>query len=275
MWIEVGEQKGKKTIEDWDIRLPPVNLFQMRLVVWKTRDIPMMDVEETSDVYVAAFIDPKNSQTTDTHFRCTNGEASFNWRILETIEYHPKLQNTNLNIQVYDKDLFASDDYICCASLNLKQFLQQIYDLDMPFSFTKSNFKNLEQQEELKKLVEWESDTEFWLNCTKLEADGTVTKAGSVLCSLEILPMWKADQVKVGKGRDEPNCNPFLPPPIGRIRFSLNPFVLIGQLVGPRIRNKFVFFVCGILITVFLASFLPGMIKHLISEMSNPFNYVV
>lgn len=274
MWLELLDQKSNLENSEVDIRLPPVNHMEMRLVVWKTRDIPMMDVEETSDVYIAAFVDPKKSQTTDTHFRCVNGEASFNWRILEKIEYQPKLDHTTLNVQVYDKDIFASDDYICSASLNLKSFLQQIYDLDLPYTFTKSNFKYLPQSDELKKLIEWESETEFWLNCTRTETDGTVNPSGSVLCSLELLPMWKADQVKVGKGRDDPNCNPFLPPPVGRIRFSLNPYVLIGQLVGPRIRDKFVLFVCGILLAVFIASFLPGIIKHLISEAANPFNYV-
>lgn len=32
-----------------------------------------------------------------------------------------------------------------------------------------------------------------------------------------------AEQNKVGEARQEPNANPFLPPPIGRLSFSLNP----------------------------------------------------
>lgn len=274
MWMEICEKDKVTDLKNWNIQLAPETHMEVRLVVWKTRDIPMMDIEETSDVYVSAFVDPANSQTTDTHFRCVNGEASFNWRILERVIYHPKLKNTNLSLQVYDKDIFASDDYICAANINLRQILQQIYDLDIPYSFTEKNFKYLEGAEELKKVIEWESETEFWVKCTRTENDGTVVDSGAVLCSLEVLPMWKADQVKVGKGRDEPNCNPFLPPPIGRIRFSLNPYVLIGQMVGPRIRDKFVLWVCGILISAFIMSFMPGIIKHLISEMANPFNYV-
>jgi hypothetical protein len=45
--------------------------------------------------------------------------------------------------------------------------------------------------------------------------------------SLEILPKWKADICKVGKGRDEPNVNPYLPPPVGRFQFTLNPISLM------------------------------------------------
>lgn len=274
MWLEIVEREKKTDLKEWDIKLPPVVNMQSRLVIWSTRDIPCMDVEEVSDVYVAAFLDPKKSQTTDTHFRCSSGEASFNWRCLETIPYHPKHHNTKLQIQVYDKDLFAPDDYICSASLNLKPFIQQIYDLDMPFTFSKTGFNNTNPSEELKKMIQFEEEEKFWINCTREDENGNQVASGGVLCSLEILPMWKAEQVQVGSGRDEPNCNPFLPPPTGRIVFSLNPFVLIGQLVGPRIRNKFVMWVCGIMITMFITSFLPGMIKHLIAEVSNPFNYM-
>jgi hypothetical protein len=32
-----------------------------------------------------------------------------------------------------------------------------------------------------------------------------------------------AEANKVGEARQEPNVNPFLPPPIGRLSFSLNP----------------------------------------------------
>lgn len=52
-------------------------------------------------------------------------------------------------------------------------------------------------------------------------------KGGKVMLSLEILPHWKAQICKVGKGRDEPNINPYLPPPIGRFEFTLNPFKML------------------------------------------------
>lgn len=284
MWMEIFD-RANNTAQEVDIKLPPKTDLEMRLVIWQTREIPMMDIEETSDVYISAFVDSKNSQTTDTHFRCTTGEASFNWRIVEKIQYDPKSGNTNLSVQVYDKDIFASDDYICSANLNLKKFLQEIYELDLPFTLDNKKYARIlsncteEEKKLLEDMIEWESnsendwETKFWLKCSRQDDKGNMIKCGAVLISLEILPMWKADQIKVGKGRDEPNVNPYLPPPFGRIQFSLNPFVLIGQLVGPRLRNKFVYFICGILFSIFLANFLPELIKHLISEVSNPFNY--
>lgn len=271
MWVELFENMEKGQIKEWDIREPPIVPFQMRLIVWETRDIPMMDVEETSDVYVVGFVDPANRQTTDTHFRCTNGEASFNWRILETINYSPKMKNCHLNIQVYDKDLLSPDEFICSASINLKQFMNQLYDVDLPFKLTKSVFNSMNLPKEARKMFEFEEDEKFWINCTKTDNKGKESNCGGVLCSLEILPMWKAEQVSVGNGRDDPNCNPYLPPPEGRISWSWNPLVLLGQMVGPRLRRKFYCWIICILFSLFAAYFLPGVIEQLITQMVNPY----
>ena len=37
----------------------------------------------------------------------------------------------------------------------------------------------------------------------------------------------RAEKTKVGKGRDMPNQDPYLAPPIGRYKFTLNPFELM------------------------------------------------
>lgn len=272
-WVEIFNKEDNPIIKKWKIEQPPEIEYQMRLIVWSTRDIPMMDVEETSDVYIVAFNDPINKQTTDTHYRCTNGEASFNWRILETIKYSPKSKNNSITLQVYDKDLIGSDEYICSANINIRKIMSMIYDIDAPFKFTKKYFKDLDLTKEEKEQFEFDDDEKFWVNCKRMN-NNVEEKSGAVLCSLEILPIWKASQSIVGKGRDEPNCNPFLPPPEGRIRFSLNPFVLIGQLVGPRIRRKFVMWFICLLCTIFTALALPNIIQYVLSEFVNPYNYV-
>jgi len=54
----------------------------MRVCVFGTKDIAMMDVEGTSDVYIRAFFDSrKDALETDTHYRCQTGQASFNYRL--------------------------------------------------------------------------------------------------------------------------------------------------------------------------------------------------
>ena len=39
---------------------------------------------------------------------------------------------------------------------------------------------------------------------------------------------YRADANKVGEARNDPNHDPFCPPPTGRISFSLNPFKMLG-----------------------------------------------
>jgi hypothetical protein len=65
-----------------NINSEPIIEFECRVVIWKTKDIEMMDVEGTSDVFIRLFFDDKDDQTTDTHWRCQNGTASFNYRLL-------------------------------------------------------------------------------------------------------------------------------------------------------------------------------------------------
>ena len=49
-----------------------------------------MDAEGTSDVFIRAFFDSKEqTKETDTHFRCSDGKASFNYRLLFNIK-HPR-----------------------------------------------------------------------------------------------------------------------------------------------------------------------------------------
>lgn len=67
---------------------------------------------------------------------------------------------------------------------------------------------------------------------TKKESENKTSKDpnypyGKVLLSLEIFPEKLAQGCKVGKGREEPNINPYLPPPVGRMKFSWNPYTLI------------------------------------------------
>ena len=46
------------------------------------KNIPLEDIEGTSDVFFKCYIDDKDKKMTDTHYRCQSGEASFNYRLL-------------------------------------------------------------------------------------------------------------------------------------------------------------------------------------------------
>ena len=130
LWIEIFDKTERPMVKKWDISPPPQTDLELRLIVWETEDIPMMDVEGTSDIYIAAFNDVNDKQSTDIHFRCQTGKGSFNWRMLIPCKY--PADNTILNIQAYDNDIFSHDDYISGCSLNMQRLLREVYQLDVP-----------------------------------------------------------------------------------------------------------------------------------------------
>jgi hypothetical protein len=68
----------------------------VRVCIYDTLDVVCADVEGTSDVFIKAFIDDKDKKETDTHFRCQNGKASFNYRLL--FDAKAPRQNYNLTL---------------------------------------------------------------------------------------------------------------------------------------------------------------------------------
>jgi len=84
-----------------------------------------------------------------------------------------------------------------------------------------------------------EDDNTFWL---KLMGKDPKTQKiecnGEIRLRIDVFPKKKADDNPVGKARDTPNHSPFLKAPEGRIEFSVNPFKMFNQLLGPEFRAK-------------------------------------
>jgi len=83
-WLDI-ESQGKKSssqIKKWDVTPEPVQDYQLRLAVYHTENVPREDVEGTSDVFVKAFLGDSDPRETDTHWRCSSGQACFNYRLL-------------------------------------------------------------------------------------------------------------------------------------------------------------------------------------------------
>ena len=271
MWLEMFKAQDKSKQHIWKISPEPITEFEVRFVVWETEDMEMMDAEGTSDIYVIGYIDQKERQKTDIHFRCQTGNASFNWRLLLPLKL--PVQKPELTLQVYDKDLFSSDDFISGAKLNLKNLVMVPKHLGIPIKFNREYYDDLSPEEkklygdiEFLKKSEDEDGIKFWVQCYKGRDDaaGEGEKGGRVMCSLEILPKSIADNEKVGKGRDEPNVNPHLPPPVGRFEFTLNPFKLVNQLVGPKFRKKCYCICLCCLIIAYLIYALPTVLTKII-----------
>ena len=71
MWVEIfPTNKSNQESDAFDITPRPVKDFEVRLVVWDTKDIVCADWEGTSDVFFRAFFDSREAKETDTHYRC-------------------------------------------------------------------------------------------------------------------------------------------------------------------------------------------------------------
>ena len=270
MWIEMFDQEEGIKMEPWNIEPEPKNTLEMRLIIWETEGMENLDIEDTSDIYVLAYLDGDKKFRTDVHYRCSTGQGSFNWRMKIPVEF-PR-NKFDLTLQTFDNDILSKDDYICGARLNIGQILNDVNTLDLPLKFSSEYYKNLPQEKRVISNIEFagsdedEEGVKFWV---QMEKDGT--KGGRVLCSLEVVPEWYADLHPVGKGREEPNMNPYLPPPVGRIKFTLNPITCLNQFTGPKFRKK-CYKICGITCCIIYLIFLiPFLIYFISGEIFNPF----
>lgn len=111
MWAEINEQyASKEAAPEWDISKKPTEDFQVRVVIWDTEELEMMDGEGTTDGFIRCFLNSDKSKDTDTHFRNSDGKCSWNYRLLFPVTYPTK--DTKMTVQGYDLDLFKSNDLI-------------------------------------------------------------------------------------------------------------------------------------------------------------------
>lgn len=78
--------------------------------------------------------------------------------------------------------------------------------------------------------MDFKDENSFWVQLITRDENGQVEKTGKVRVQLDVYPKKLAEMNKVGEARQEPNVNPFLPPPIGRLSFSLNPLKMFVSI---------------------------------------------
>ncbi|CAI5732253.1 unnamed protein product [Peronospora destructor] len=279
LWIDILSPAQAHDYPPIDISLPPPVDMELRVVVWKARNVPSFDsMEDMNDLFFRCWMEGSDYQETDIHWRAKKGKGSFNWRMKFPITLGHKQTNTKIpyfHIQGWDKDVLSANDAIGEHTLDLGPSFRQAYKL-------KSNVQVYEDDEETKKEKKkatsdddaavkkireatglWDDDDppdSKWLKLESLDhRTNTRNFMGEVCISLELVPAEKAKKNPVGQGRSSPNNSPYLPPPAGRLSFSLNPFKVLNDLLGPSICNRLMCCFCCILFMVvvyFLAPFI-------------------
>jgi len=108
--------------------------------------------------------------------------------------------------------------------------------------------------------LEFTDDDSFWIT-TKGKKDREI----KLRLDIRVLPGKEAILQPVGEGRQEPNMLPHLPPPIGRITFSLNPFKMLGQLVNKEYLKKIYGLICVLILAACCIAMAPMILSNIIS----------
>jgi hypothetical protein len=267
LWVEIHPTtKATADAQPKDIRPRPVKKYEMRMVVWDTVDVVAKDAEGTSDVYARTFFDSKKqTRETDCHYRCSNGKASFNYRLLFDIDA-PRDDQFLFTMQLWDRDLFASNDMIGEAQINLDAIVNDVVESGKQMSINKKYYDSY-LKEHLGMKLDFKDEDSFYIPCRMMNDKNEMEDGGKVRVSITIMPKDMADLNKVGDARSEPNHSPFCPPPVGRISFSLNPFKMLSQLVGPAVLRKLYCMCCLAICCALFIMMLPMIASNMVSGM--------
>lgn len=154
--------------------------------------------------------------------------GSFNWRLkYPNLKIDEKTNNVICTVQVWDRDLLKSNDFICDYSFPITESIREIYNSEKRVKIILN--ENINDQK----------NDQYWVDMKVYNTeDKKYDKKGSVKMSFELLTNKDALTMVNGNGRADPNCEPWLPPRVGRFKWTLNPIELFKQMLGPAFRKK-------------------------------------
>jgi len=165
-------------------------------------------------------------------------------------------------VQLFDRDLFKSNDFICELTLDLKLIVRDCRATQKPIHLSRKYYASYFRQASGVTL-EFRDDDSFWLSVKR--ADGE--KPIRLLVDLRLIPGINAKNQPVGTARSEPNHSPQLKEPWGRIQMSMNPLSMLAQLVSPELRDKCYAYMGTILCLTLLVVLLPLIASDLASKL--------
>lgn len=255
MWLEIHPSKDRPPPIDVTPK-PPIN-FEARIIVWQSENVPTTALEGASDLYMRAWINKEVPKETDTHYRCQNGNASWNWRMKFQIKLDGK-SNFQLMLQLWDRDFFSSNAFIGDASMNFSDIAREAWETGTRVQKQGS----LDIQERLTR----REIPKFWVDFKSVDKNGKEAKAGRAQISFELVPDARAKACPVGEGRNEPNIDPPLPKPDGRMEWTFNPIKMMSQMCGPDIRSRFCLMISVALCVVLLLLMFPMIVSNAITN---------
>jgi len=123
--------KEAQQIPPTEIHTPDQKKVEIRLIVWRGKNVPGYRGGSRNDAFVHFFIDgDETGQTwdTDTHFLCKKHNPCWNWRIKMWIDLPIKSRaQGRIRMQVIEWDLFGAGEVLGEASIELYDWLLMAY----------------------------------------------------------------------------------------------------------------------------------------------------
>lgn len=178
-------------------------------------------------------------------------------------------------MQAWDRDIIASNDLIGTAEVNLTPLMKDAILTQRSQALTKKYWKDYmkkllidEYKQDIAHDIDWEEDDKFWVPIKRYNEEADVyIGSGYILCSVSIMPTAIAAKNTQGDGRSEPNNDPAMPAPVGRIEFTLNPFKMLSQLLGDDIMIRVYMCLLSAACCTLVVLMFPMIISNLISSM--------
>lgn len=177
MWLDIMKPEVATAFPPDDVSLPPTQMFEVRVVIWKCKDVPPMDIGGMSDLFVKCWPEGCAKAETDTHWRAKKGKASFNWRLLFDVELGHSTRAMKfpyLHLQLWDRDVVKWNDCAGEGTINLGRYYRKAYKRNIALKLfetkkgaaakraikEKDNFKRLEAADTLEDVPEEEDEEE-------------------------------------------------------------------------------------------------------------------
>ncbi|MES1915775.1 MAG: hypothetical protein MHM6MM_007676, partial [Cercozoa sp. M6MM] len=254
LWVDILTAEEAKRSPILDISPPPPQPYELRVIIWGCKDVAIKDtITDMNDLYVTGQLELGRGapvlkrQQTDTHMRAQGGMGNFNWRMKVPVEL-PLKKSPRFRLQLWDRDFFSPNDSICEVTFSLASLFRRAHRL----------------QDRV--VLRHEGEDKIWIN--NLTHPNFEGNQGRVQVSFEVMPLEVAEQLPAGLGRGQPNANPFLPPPEGRVSWSLlHPFAMLRAILGDKIFARLGMFVCVLVVIGFLVMIGPSLVSSILANL--------